>query len=353
MSRGAYPLFAGQDRTPPLGGVRCPAGSGDALPVPEAEGARRISREPVAGSMWANEARNLPLSCRRHRTPKNEQRSLCNLNEKHRQQCIYRRPTGAAVVSRRSNQRCIAMWNENERQRYLANGYRELWHDGNLIMVKPDDRTPIRRRLGIFGDDVLPTMHALRVAVAEAGLAGAALERMFVMGLFARSNTRRFNEGPKGLAVEAARLIVPVCLSNLERLAQKEGLRVITSGNAHETLALEMVGAFLQSEPVRRMVRDQLWRDRAEMFADEKLTCGDPNITIRVDNELYKKVEHELGQECVSPELGTETVVRTISRTLDYIEHIRHLPDARRFFNLRRLLTAQWRVGQAVLGHDF
>lgn len=150
--------------------------------------------------------------------------------------------------------------------RLLAAGYRPLWHDGNLIYSKRDDRTSLEKELGLFdGSEIRPSLSAYAVAMREAGLSFG-LKQLFVRVLLTALETRPLKDGASGMIEYAARSVPVIGELSLRDLAAQHGFRVDQHPYHAEAAIRDIIETFPTDAFVRRLLTDGLKKLRNTVF---------------------------------------------------------------------------------------
>lgn len=199
----------------------------------------------------------------------------------------------------------------------------------------------------------VPSIAAFHEAVAATPLAGVTVERTFIPALYTQSRKRRMIDGSDGLMFDAARSTVRLLRPLVEQGFAATGTPQRWTADQYEAFASELAEQFRASERMKAAVHDSLWDQRAIVFADEELTHGDPHLAIQTTSGM--KPEDRIWIAAIDSRMKciTEPVSETINRSLDYVEYTKSLFGDQRFFYLKRALTVQARVGQAMLGRYF
>jgi hypothetical protein len=158
------------------------------------------------------------------------------------------------------------------------------------------------------------------------------LEWMIVAFMLAQSGNRRMGAGPDGLLEGAARTFLTFTMRDIAKARHGKGALFLWDASMIEHLVSELASELQRSAKLKRETMDMLAQHRNTLWDDDELTKQDPNI--KLNNK-------------------DEDVVITLSRTLDYIEHIKAKPNFAGFIHLKRECLSCFRVINAVFTTDY
>ncbi|MFN3846522.1 MAG: hypothetical protein ACK4RZ_11990 [Paracoccaceae bacterium] len=180
---------------------------------------------------------------------------------------------------------------------------------------------------------------------------GAAwLRALYAYTLFVTSDALPVSASLDTLKLETARRAIGLTRPFAEQALTANGFVTRWSDEQCDAIAYEMADRMPRHPAVVEMVRRNLEQRRDEVFADTTLTHNDPLFIVhRWNTSHFEEVVREMFDE-IDIEQISEEPIRTINRSLDYMDDLILNHELRPFIHLRRILTSLKRVHTVVLG---
>lgn len=177
-------------------------------------------------------------------------------------------------------------------------------------------------------------------------------ETLFVECLLNVSSRRPMRAGHRGLFLEAARLFVAVAKPSAQRFYGEYGGTTDWSDRDLEGLAAEIAEWMANDRMVKRKAEAALKAIRNQLYFSQ-LPESNGEREFVVSNGETKIIGGVQAVFDVSLKDINENPMDTFTRTLDYIEHLRHLPGYSSLYALKRDLTGYLRVCHCVFGISY
>ncbi len=177
-------------------------------------------------------------------------------------------------------------------------------------------------------------------------------EGLFVECLIEASSRRSMKAGHTGLMLEAARLFIAVAKPSAQRFYAEYGGTTDWSDRDLAALALEIAEWAATDRMVRRKAEAALKAIRAALYVGKvPATVEGVEYVVCSGEEKTKSGVQIVFDAYLSN--SNEGPMQTFVRTLDYIDHLRHLPGYSSLFALKRDLTAYLRVCHCICELDY
>ena len=174
------------------------------------------------------------------------------------------------------------------------------------------------------------------------------IDDIFVDCMLHRSSKLPLKCGHDGLMIDAARMFVRGCTPYALAYFAERGVTLDWSKGDYQTLATEVATEMASNRnlPLRTMsrlkqLRSSLYKRNTELSKfGGKVYEWHPHL--RQENRIWHVFDEFLEFEYEEPN-------ETFIRTLDYIDHIKHMPAYLDLYPLKRDLTSYLRVARSVL----
>lgn len=173
-------------------------------------------------------------------------------------------------------------------------------------------------------------------------------EWLFVECLLIASSKRRMNAGLQGLFAEAGAEFVVRTKALAIGWYEDQGISAQWSDEALRNVGIALADDFRTSQFIPRVIRARLNQLRGERYISADVISADNVVVITACASSRTTVQLD---GVYDPEFNAdseEDAIITFNRTLDYIEHIKHLDCYSAMFSIKRDLTCYARVLQAL-----